>query len=256
VYHAPSGTHHHVEVYVYSYLWAQSLVLAFPLATFADGHERLAYVHKGMMTLSPERNQSWVRFTSESNPDLHNHTLYLTKGTGALDWTKGHLSYRTAWRWVSLSDAKATLVHPGHSHQEEEEEVMVGLNLSNEVYDILSGDDMHEISAENAVWVIGAVYSLNRPVDIVVPARENRTSKPWRIVSRLPGRWGSSEYEFVNLTFVPQGARGDSAHFGIIVSDFVQPFGTFEGTIVLPGTGTLVLRQGTFGVVEDHLAYW
>jgi hypothetical protein len=54
----------------------------------------------------------------------------------------------------------------------------------------------------------------------------------------------------LNLTFTPRGTREEHVHVGIIASDFVQPFGTFEGVVAEKQISNL------YGVVENHYAKW
>ena len=44
--------------------------------------------------------------------------------------------------------------------------------------------------------------------------------EPWTVTSLVP----ASE-EVVRLFFRPHGVREDHTHLGVVVSDFVQPFG-------------------------------
>ncbi len=59
----------------------------------------------------------------------------------------------------------------------------------------------------------------------------------------------------VNLVFTPRGARGANVDVIVLKSDFVQPYGTFEGHLRLP-SGEVLSIENTFGVVEDHVAIW
>lgn len=63
----------------------------------------------------------------------------------------------------------------------------------------------------------------------------------------------------VALDFVPRGARQDYTHLGLVVSDFVQPYGYFNGSITATdrsGVRRTVVLQEVFGVVENHYAMW
>jgi hypothetical protein len=66
--------------------------------------------------------------------------------------------------------------------------------------------------------------------------------EPWRISSR--------EGAAVDLDFEPVGAREEHNHFGVVRSDFVQPYGRFSGSV----HGHDV--SGCFGVVETHRSVW
>jgi hypothetical protein len=54
----------------------------------------------------------------------------------------------------------------------------------------------------------------------------------------------------VDLTFKPEGLRAKTTDLKVILSRYIQPFGTFEGTIL----GAAV--SGVCGVTEDHSARW
>ncbi len=143
-----------------------------------------------------------------------------------IDWTVGWMSRETRWKWTSA----AWLTPDGRR---------AGLNLSAQVYDDDAGH-----SRENAVWLDGQLWPL-RGVRYDVPA--NPASEPWRIRSL-----GGDE---VDLTFHPRGARSERLNVGLIVSEFVQPYGSFTGRIRAPNGPDLSL-DGVFGVVEDHLSRW
>ena len=51
----------------------------------------------------------------------------------------------------------------------------------------------------------------------------------------------------------------DHTNLGVIVSDFVQPYGHFNGTIAVQdddGERYMVYVKDAFGVVENHRALW
>lgn len=142
-------------------------------------------------------------------------------GLATLDWTRSVAQRRTTWKWASM----ATLLPDGRR---------LGLNLSTEVY----GD------AENALWLDGEVVPLGAvrfelPSD---PARER-----WRIQSVADDE--------VELFFTPLCVRSQHVDLGLIISDFTQPFGRFEGTLRPHGLAPLALHEAC-GVVESHLSVW
>jgi len=64
----------------------------------------------------------------------------------------------------------------------------------------------------------------------------------WRIVSL--------EGDDVDLEFEPLGAREEHSNFGLVRTDFVQPYGRFTGRVC----GRDI--TGSFGVVEAHHSVW
>ena len=207
----------------------------------------------------------------------------------ALEWSKAHALRETEWRSASLSLALCNVTtvrrtssdpnDPGSRKWQMEE---VGLSLSEGHYDVLSArryahggspqgnasgsssgggakntaGERERFSAENAVWVRTRVLTLRHPVRFIVPPRRFRNTHNWTIASAWP-----SEEEEVNLVFSPVGVREASftGALGLVESDFLQPYGTFEGFIRVTGDDrhTRILRvEGGFGVVEDHRAVW
>jgi len=155
-----------------------------------------------------------------------NQTLLFDGATGTIDWTRSVALRKTRWQWCSLAGVTAA----GDR---------VGLNLSAQVYADATGD-----SAENGFWCNGRVYTLGK-VDFSIPPDPRR--EPWVIRSS-----GSDE---VRLEFTPAGTREEHLNLGIVKSDFIQPYGTFRGTVRIPD-GALHDVSGLFGVVEKHLSIW
>lgn len=145
----------------------------------------------------------------------------LDGGLGSSDWTRSQASRVTRWKWASLSGRLA-------------DGAAVGLNLSAQVYDDDAGH-----SVENAFFFEDDVIPLGG-VRFVVPDNP-RT-----------GRWSirSIDGDDVDLEFQPAGALEERMNFGVVRSDFVQPYGRFAGRVC----GHDV--SGCFGVVETHLSVW
>jgi hypothetical protein len=143
----------------------------------------------------------------------------LSGGFATLDWTRSQASRETRWNWASFA-GRDTEGRP------------LGLNLSADVYDDARGE-----SEENAAYLDGTVRGL-AGVTFTVPRSPDRM--PWRITSK--------HGDEVSLVFSPLGVRAQDLDVGIVKSRFVQPYGTFTGTLL----GRRV--ESAFGVVEDHLA--
>lgn len=185
-----------------------------------DARQSLAMLHR----LGPGRlayTHKAAGWPASGSLELGTRPIRLDGGLGASDWTRSQASRITEWKWASLSgflaDGKA-----------------VGLNLSAQVY-----EDERGHSVENALWVDGQVQRLDG-VRFHVP--KHPKSEPWRITSL--------ESDEVDLEFEPLGAREEHTNFGLVRTDFVQPYGRFAGSV----RGHDV--TGSFGVVEVHLSVW
>lgn len=134
----------------------------------------------------------------------------------AVDASNGLLARDTAWRWASA--------HRGD----------VGFNLQQGYFG----------SHENVLWLDGqptAVGAARFEFDAARPL------DPWRVRTD-DGR--------VDLVFTPEGARKADKDFGFAASHYVQPVGTFAGTL-RAGPGTAPRRVADLaGVTEDHRSRW
>ncbi len=152
--------------------------------------------------------------------------ISLDGGLAALDWTRSVALRDTRWKWGSI----AARLQDGRR---------VGLNLSAEVYDDETGS-----SRENALFVDGRVLPL-AGVDFDLQLEPTRD--PWRVYSRRD--------RSIDLVFRPAGFRAQRLDLRLIRSDFVQAFGTWEGTVAVDGVSPIRL-ESPFGVAEDHYARW
>ncbi|HUY64589.1 MAG TPA: DUF2804 domain-containing protein [Acidimicrobiales bacterium] len=130
--------------------------------------------------------------------------------TGALDHTSGLLARTTSWRWASAGDRRSAF------------------NLT----------EGFTAPVENVLWHEGQVQALG-PVQFAFDPR--RPQAPWAIT----GPSGS-----VDLEFVPEGIRASDVRLVVARSRYVQPVGTFRGTV----GGVRI--EAMAGVTEDHLARW
>jgi hypothetical protein len=66
------------------------------------------------------------------------------------------------------------------------------------------------------------------------------------------GRWAirSIDGDEVDIEFEPLGAREEHSNFGLVRTDFIQPYGRFSGRVAGHE------MAGCFGVVESHLSVW
>lgn len=139
-----------------------------------------------------------------------------------LDYSHGYLGRETRWRWASASGT----LPDGRR---------LGLNL-------VEGHNDGEVT-ENGLWL---GEELLQPGHARFELDEKDPLRPWSIRTD-DGR--------VDLRFQPEGARGEDIDLKLIASQYVQPMGTFEGT-VRGSDGEPVAVQGLPGVVERHRARW
>ena len=140
----------------------------------------------------------------------------------SLDYSHGYLGRETRWRWASASGR----LKDGRTF---------GLNL-------VEGHNDGAVT-ENCLWIGGR---LSQPGHAYFELDERDPSRPWRIRTD-DGR--------VDLTFEPEGARREDINIRLIVSQYVQPMGTFSGKI-RDEDGTELQVVGVPGVVERHRARW
>jgi len=185
-----------------------------------DACESLAMLHR----LGPRRvayTHKAAGWPASGKLELGQRKIRLDGGLAASDWTRSQATRITEWKWASLS----AFLPNG---------TPVGLNVSAQVY-----EDEHGHSVENAFWSNGRVHKL-RGVAFDVPA-DPKTQR-WRI--------RSIDTDEVDLEFDPLGAREEHTNFGLVRTDFVQPYGRFAGRICSHDV------TGAFGVVETHLSVW
>jgi hypothetical protein len=132
---------------------------------------------------------------------------------GAVDDTVGYHARHTAWQW----SAGVGVTDDGRP---------CGWNL------VAGVNDPPEHS-ERSVWIDGAVHEA-APCTFAADLSSVRS----------PADGGE-------LRFVAEAMRERHDELLLVRSDYVQPFGTFRGTL----PGAVVLREG-LGVMEEHRARW
>jgi hypothetical protein len=132
-----------------------------------------------------------------------------------LDYTHGFLARETAWRWAFAGGRAGTR--------------LLAFNFSD---GFLGGE------GENVVWVDGEPQGVGAVRFTFDPGTPDG---PWRVQS-ADGR--------VDLSFQPEGYRAQTIDLKLILSRYLQPFGTFSG--ILNGIAVDALP----GVAEDHTARW
>lgn len=134
----------------------------------------------------------------------------------AVDASNGLLARDTAWRWAS-------------AHRPD-----VGFNLQQGYFG----------AQENVLWLDG------QPVALGAAQFEfdaTRPLAPWRVFT---------EDGLLDLVFTPEGARAAAKDLGIAASRYVQPVGTFTGTVQASPAASPRAVDGLLGVTEDHHSRW
>jgi len=185
-----------------------------------EARDSLALLHR----LGPGRvayTHKAAGWPASGQLELGSRGIRLEGGLAASDWTRSQANRLTEWKWASMSG----FLRDGTA---------IGLNLSADVYDDEKGH-----SLENALWIDGEVQRLSG-VRFDVP----RDAKTQRWVIR------SLDSNEVDIAFDPLGAREEHMNFGLVRTDFVQPYGRFAGRV----RGYDI--TGCFGVVETHVSVW
>jgi hypothetical protein len=141
------------------------------------------------------------------------------EASGWRDATSGRQDRRTTWRWAAGGGV-------GGGRR-------VGINVS-------TGMNAHELG-EDVVWWDGVPHRLG--LERLGPQDEWEPTGDWTIAGP---DW--------QLWFEPRGIRAKDERLVLLESRYVQPIGTFTGTLPDPA-GRLVDVRMT-GVTEDHVAVW
>lgn len=140
----------------------------------------------------------------------------LSGATASMDSSSGLLAHRTSWRWASAHSA------------------LLGFNLQAGYFG----------AHENALWLDGHLLPLGAAhfdFDVRQPLA------PWRICT---------DCGLLDLVFTPEGARQDRRDLGLVASRYVQPIGTFSGTVRRSPEDPPRRVEHLLGVTEDHDSRW
>lgn len=148
--------------------------------------------------------------------EAHGQRFDLDGAWAAVDASNGLLARDTAWRWAS-------------AHRPD-----IGFNLQQGYFG----------NQENVLWLDGQPIALGaahfefdaaRPLD------------PWRV---------STEDGLLDLVFTPEGARAANKDLGFAASRYVQPVGSFAGSVRASPDAPARPVTGLLGVTEDHHSRW
>ncbi|CAF2564849.1 unnamed protein product [Rotaria sp. Silwood2] len=196
-----------------------SMVLLYPIRQY-----RPAYTHK--IAARP------VKGTLK----IDNQNEQLIDGLGSGDWTLGFFEHTTTWKWASLSTNGIDSAN--------NQPIRIGISLSVELY-----DDENGISMENAIWIDNRVYIVDKVI-FQLPSQQFQTSQPWNFDSSVD----TTNSPILHLIFHPWGSYEEHDYLLLIAIDFVQPYGTYSGTIEWLGH-TYKIDNGV-GVTETNSATW
>ena len=140
----------------------------------------------------------------------------LGQAVACLDSSNGLLARETGWRWACA-----------HDHH-------VGFNLQQGYFG----------GQENALWLDGDLIPLGAAQ---FEFNDKEPLLPWRVYT---------DDGLLDLTFAPEGARRDDRDILIAASYYIQPVGTFHGTVRSALDKAPVKVEGLLGVTEDHRSRW
>lgn len=138
-----------------------------------------------------------------------------------MDWTASTPSRKTNWNWAA-----------GVGHDDDGNPV--GLNFSR---GLVGGK-----YSQNAVWFNGVP---NLMMEVNFGYDENDLlGTPWHL---------TTEDKALDITFTPENERYENINLGLVISNFHQPFGKFEGSVKIDGQ---LKEINMFGFCEEHFAKW
>ena len=143
-------------------------------------------------------------------------TFALARGVASFDYSNGLLARNTRWRWASA-----------HSPT-------VGFNLQHGYFG----------SQENVLWLDGVLIPLG---DVHFDFDPKQPQKPWHI---------HTHDGLLDLWFQPEGARRQRKNLLIAASYYIQPIGTFSGTVKASANANPRRIDHLVGVTEDHQSRW
>jgi hypothetical protein len=152
----------------------------------------------------------------QGNVQVQGQTIGLDDAYASFDYSNGLLARSTQWRWASA-----------HSPE-------IGFNLQHGYFG----------TQENVLWVQGTPYRLGAAHFEFDP---QQPLNPWRI---------ETDDGLLDLRFKPEGARQERKNLLVAASYYIQPVGTFSGTVRPYALAPTIAVEGLLGVTEDHQSKW
>ena len=179
---------------------------------------------KGMSTIAPALDQPF-NFTfknagikTKATIRLKGNEYNLEGNYAVLDFTLGFPPRNTRWNWASATGKTVT----GAS---------VGINL---VAHFNSDLENVLFFNEQLIPLGKTIFNYTSPADKSI----------WHI---------TTEDAIIDMHFTPSGARKDHINVGFLKHQFIQPFGKFEGTLLI---NKEKISFTAFGVTEEHHSVW
>jgi hypothetical protein len=147
---------------------------------------------------------------------VNDQVFDLSEACGSFDYSNGLLARHTEWVWASA-----------HSPS-------IGFNLQKGYFG----------AHENVLWLDGKLIPLGNAHFDFDP---NQPLQPWHI---------HTDDGLLNLTFQPEGARQARKNLIVAASYYIQPIGTFSGTVKATASATARHVSQLVGVTEDHQSRW
>ncbi|MCP4021809.1 MAG: DUF2804 domain-containing protein, partial [Desulfobacteraceae bacterium] len=162
--------------------------------------------------------------TAKGSIRIHDKTIEIDENNSfaVFDWTNGFYNRQTFWNWACGSGRT-------------DNGTRIGFNFSKGVYE--NG------RLENVIWLDGQPILTD---EAIFTYSSKAPLSPWKIETRD---------QAISLVFKPEGMRQANENFGIVISKFIQPCGTFEG-IIRPPKGEVLTFSDVGGVAEEHYAKW
>lgn len=152
----------------------------------------------------------------KGSASVGNQTFVLDGGIASFDYSNGLLARDTEWRWASA-----------HGRD-------IGFNLQQGYFG----------TYENVLWLDGALIPLGS-ARFEFDAKEPLS--PWHV---------STDDGLLDLSFQPEGARQESKNLVVAASYYIQPIGTFSGTVKASPDAPPQHVEQLVGVTEDHRSRW
>lgn len=140
----------------------------------------------------------------------------LDGGVASFDYSNGLLARATDWRWASA-----------HS-------LALGFNLQAGYFG----------ANENALWIDGGLVSLGAAQ---FDYNNADPLAPWHV---------TTADGLLDLVFQPEGARREDKNLLVAASRYVQPIGTFTGSVRAHAGAPARRVEALVGVTEDHASRW
>lgn len=140
----------------------------------------------------------------------------LGQAVACMDSSNGLLARNTSWRWACA--------HSQH----------MGFNLQQGYFGEM----------ENVLWLDGELIPLGAAN---FEFSEKDPLAPWQV---------RTEDDLLNLSFIPEGMRQHKRDILIAASHYIQPIGTFHGTVRKSRDSAPVEVKCLLGLTEDHRSRW